>query len=382
MCVDKASIASALQRQSLWVAEIEQACRRYSIVSTLPYRKVPFWTRIVREIPSNPGMLGRITRLLGIPDPTLIARLLYVAPRADLVLLTGGERADLIYAAIASLCPWVRTPHVVVDAHWQRADGIGHALQRLLLRLSRRVVHQIQPHSEEEVPIYAEIFGIESKRLYAIPWSTSLLGHAVDGPDSDDGFILAGGFSFRDYAVFLPAAAGCGFPVRIGIPASQVTPALRAQVAAMERVSLHTDWSNAEYLHQMKRCKVFAMPIVQGLNRSTADQTILNAMFFGKPVVASDSIGPRIYIRHGENGFLVREPSVQAWGMALKAACSLPPADKQSLAARAAYDARVHFNEEFRLARTIDAALLVLDRSHRPLASGARSLPSPRKQAA
>jgi glycosyltransferase involved in cell wall biosynthesis len=377
MCFGEASIESAVHSQSLWISEIEQTCRRYRIVSTLPYRKVPFWTGIVREMPVKSGKFGGITRRFGIPDPTLIVRLLHAAPGADLVLLTGGERADLIYAAIAGLFPWIRTPHVIVDAHWQRADGIGHTLQRLLLRLSRRVVQQIQPHSEEEVPIYAELFGIESKRLHAIPWSTSLLGHMVDGPAGDDGFILTGGFSFRDYAVFLPAAAACGFPVRIGIPSAQVTPALRAQVAAMPQVSLHTDWSNAQYVEQMKRCKVFAMPIVPGLNRSTADQTILNAMFFGKPVVASDSIGPRIYIRHGENGFLVREPSAQAWCTALKAACSLPSADAATVSARAAYDARVHFNEPFRLARTLDAALSVLDRSHRPLLPKSRSLPDP-----
>jgi glycosyltransferase involved in cell wall biosynthesis len=345
------------------------------MVSTLPYRKVVFWTRVVQELPAKQSVLRYLTGRFGIPDPTLIFRLLRAAPSADLVLLTGGERADLIYAAIASLCPWIHTPHVIVDAHWQRAEGIGHMLQRLLLRLSRRVVRQVQPHSEEEAPIYSALFGIESMRLHAIPWSTSLLGHEVDTAPTDEGFILTGGFSFRDYSVFLPAAAACGYPVRIGIPSSQVTPALRAQIARLKTVSLHTDWTNADYVQQMKRCKVFAMPINQGLTRATADQTILNAMFFGKPVVASDSIGPRIYIKDCDNGFLVHQPTVQAWCDALRSACELSMADRELLSQRAACDARLHFNEPLRLARTLDAALSVVDPSRRPLRAGARVLP-------
>lgn len=353
-----------LQEQSAWIEKVERSAASRSILSTLPYRKVPFWTRVTRTLAPRPNLLSRLTKRAGIPDVFLVFRLLARAHRYDLVLLAGGERADLIYAAVAGLCPWIRTPHVIVDAHWQRAGGTAHKLQKLLLRLARRLVVQVQPHSQEEGPLYQQIFGIPLDRLHAIPWSTSLLGYQLPAPVAEGDFILTGGFSFRDYNLFLEAAGRTGLPVKIGIPKSQVTAEFAARVARHPNITLHTDWSNEQYIHQMAACRVFAMPIEQGLTRSTADQSILNAMHFGKPVVATDSIGPRIYLRDGINGFLVHEATVDAWAEALKHAFELNEHARARIATEASFDARVRFNEPLRLARTLHAAIGSIDPSH------------------
>jgi glycosyltransferase involved in cell wall biosynthesis len=357
--VSAQAIDAQLQAQRQWIDSVEAQAARLRILSTLPYRKVPFWVRVVDTVAARRGRLGGLLRRAGITDLTLIFRLLVRAHRYDLVLLTGGERVDMVYAAVASLCPWVRTPHVIVDAHWQRADGLAHRLQRLLLAASRRLVVQVQPHSVEEVSLYATHFGIPPQRQWTVPWSTSLLGYDLPEPSDDEAFILTGGFSFRDYDLFIEAAGRAGVPVKIGVPAAQVDDAFRAIVKRHPNVTLHTDWSNAQYLEQMARCRVFAMPIQQGLSRSTGDQALLNAMYFGKVVVASDSIGPRIYLRDGENGFLVREASVDAWVRALLSAFTLDRAAYRRLGAHAAFDARVHFNEPLRLARILEAAMTV-----------------------
>ncbi|MBN4842119.1 glycosyltransferase, partial [Citrobacter braakii] len=93
------------------------------------------------------------------------------------------------------------------------------------------------------------------------------------------------------------------------------------------------------YFQQISACSIFAMPIEQNLTRSTADQTILNAMHQGKIVVATDSIGPRIYLRDAINGFLVREPTVEAWKSALARALNLTPEERAAMADQAAFDA-------------------------------------------
>lgn len=304
----------------------------------------------------------------------MILRLLLTANRYNLVLLTGGERADLVYAAIAGLCPWIKVPHVIVDAHWQRAGGFGHLLQKLLLKLAGRIVRQVQPHSIEEVALYNGLFGIPEQKLHPIPWSTSLIGYALPKA-AEEKFILTGGASFRDYGVFIEAAGEIGTPVRIGIPDCSVSDELRRHIAKFKNISLHTNWSNEEYLRQMATCQLFAMPIQTGLKRSTADQTILNAMYLGKMVIASDSIGSRIYIKDHVNGFLVCNHSAQGWKEKMTAVFETGALCRAEIMAAAKVDARIHFDETFRLARTLDAALAVVNPVHKALPATARALP-------
>ena len=346
---------------------LERKAGTYRILTTLPRAKVDFWNRLVHTVGPRPNRLAFLASKVGIPDSGVIPRLLAGAPRADIVLLAGGERADIIYLAIAGLLPWIRTPHIIVDAHWQKAPGLVGSIQRLLLRAGRRLLVEVQPHSHEEIEIYHREFGIAERVLRPVPWSTSLIGYVFpDDLGSERPFILSGGHSFRDYPPLIHAAGALGITLKIGIARAAVTTDLRRLVDAHPNVELHCNWNNSEYYRQIAACSVFAMPIEQGLTRSTADQTILNAMYLGKPVVATDSIGPRIYMRHGVNGFLVREPSADAWEAALARALSLSPDACSTLASEAAFDARVRFNEVALLGRILDNALAILDPSHRP----------------
>lgn len=359
-------IDRALAAQESWLGHIERKASAHRILSTLPYGKVPFWNRVVETVGARPNRLSRLTAKAGIPDASLIARLLWRAPRYDVVLLAGGERADLLYVALAALCPWIRTPHIIVDAHWQKASGGPGLLQRGLLRLARRLLHEVQPHSAEEIAIYEREFGVPARLLRPVPWSTSLIGYDIRPAEPAQPFVLTGGQSFRDYPVFLRAAGELGVRVKMGLPPGAVSPEIRRLVDAFPCVELHTEWSNRDYFQQISACSIFAMPIEQNLTRSTADQTILNAMHQGKIVVATDSIGPRIYLRDAINGFLVREPTVEAWKSALARALNLTPEERAAMADQAAFDARVRFNERIRLGRTLDNALGALDPSQRP----------------
>lgn len=358
---DHAAIDGELARQAAWIDATERRAAGFRILSTLPYPKVAFWNRVVTTVPSRPNFMTPLTRKAGIPDPFMIFRLLRRANGFQIVLLTGGERGDLIYAALSAVCPWIRTRNIIVDAHWQKSSGIFGRLQKWLLRIARPKLAQVQPHSVEEIDIYHAAFGIPVERMHAIPWSTSLIGYDIEPVEPAAPVILTGGYSLRDYSVFIPAAAALGVPVSLGVPAAEVDGSLRELVARHPTVTLHTGWSNADYYRQMARCSVYAMPIEQGLTRSTADRTILNAMHFGRIVVATDSIAPRIYIEDGVNGFLVRQPTIAAWTDALRTALALAPAARRQITDRAARDAKLKFNENVRLGRTLEAVITTLE---------------------
>jgi glycosyltransferase involved in cell wall biosynthesis len=308
-------IEQQLERQQERVGKLREAAARYRILSTLPYTKIGWWTESVETLPSKKNLLTRFTQRAGIPDASILWKLLARAPKYDLVLLTGGERIDLIYLALAGLIPLIRTPHVIVDAHWQKSEGVAYWLQKTLLRMGRRLMVQVQPHSTEEIPLYHDIFGIPRELLKAIPYSTSLIGHDVSParPEELGDFILTGGISFRDYDTLLAALRGLDLNVEVGLPRHPLSNPVIERGRDYPNVKFHTTWSNAQFIRKMAECRVFALPIVPGLTRCTADQTILNAMYFGKIVIATDSIGSRVYIQDGVNGFLVPESSVDGW---------------------------------------------------------------------
>ncbi len=342
------------------IEKLRRACKARRILSTLPFTKTDFWNESVDTIPTKKNALTKLTSRVGIPDVTVALKLLARARDYDLVLLTGGERIDLLYLALAGLLPWVRTPHVIVDAHWQKSDGPAYLVQKLLLRAGRRLTAQVQPHSEEEIAIYSEVFDVPVETLRAVPWSSTLTGHDVSPvrPDEIGDYFLTGGLSFRDYDTLIAAVRDMpGVNVQFGLPRSPRAAEVIAKGDGAANLEFHTDWSNQKFIRKIAGCRAFLLPIEPGLTRCTADQTILNAMYFGKIVVATDSIGSRAYIEHGVNGFLVPERSVSGWRDAIERLLSMTQEERDAVAARAMHAARVTFSEPLRMVRTLEAAL-------------------------
>jgi glycosyltransferase involved in cell wall biosynthesis len=325
-----------------------------SILSTLPFKGVALWRDNVETLKRRDVSASSLAYRIGLVQPGLILDLLRRAPKADVVLLNGGERVDLIYLALAGLLPWIRTPHVIVDAHWQAKDGILGALQPLLLRLGRRLLAEVQPHSPEEIEILDERFGVPSDRVRPLVWSTSLSGYEDIRPRSTrDRVVVSGGHSYRDYPTLFDGVVRAGLRLRIGLPDSPVTASTRRLAEEREGIEIVSDWTIRQYWQAVADATVFAMPIPSGLTRCTADQTILNAMSFGTVVVATSAISSRLYIRHGENGFLVPPDDPQAWARTLRHVFELPPEEYARISHNAMSTIERDHREDTRLARTL-----------------------------
>lgn len=334
--------------------------RKPRILSTLPFTKVTLWRESVDSILPSRNLFTPLTGRIGIPDAFLLFRLLRRAHRYDVVLLNGGERVDLVYLAVAGMLPWIRTPHVIVDAHWQVSDSApGRFLQRLLFRMGRRLTAEVQPHSPEEIEIYHREFGIPREVIRPLPWSTSLTGYDIRQAGPPEPVVVTGGHSFRDYDTLLAAAPHFPWPVEIGLPPSPETERVRALVEQHGNARLVQDWTFQQYWEKVANSQVFAMCIVPGLTRCTADQTILNAMALGTVVVATDAISSRLYIRDGVNGFIVPERSVSGWIDTLHRVAALSPDARARIVEQARHDAQTLYGEEDRLRKTLSRAVAV-----------------------
>ena len=331
------------------------------LLSTLPFHKSARWTAAVETIAPRgqrpDSAWRRLCARVGIPDPSVAWRLLRRAGSADAVLINGGERADFVYLAVAGLCPWISAPHLVVDAHWQPGRRAWHRFaQRACLRLGRRLLAEVQPHSQEEIPLYESVFGIPRAVVRPLPWSTSLTGYSIRRTADRGEAIVTGGHSYRDYATLLEAVRGQPWTLRIGLPPSHVSSDVAAKAASMPNVAVVSDWSFTDYWQAVADSLVFAMPITPGLKRCTADQTICNAMALGAIVVATDAMSSRIYIDHGRTGFLVPEGDVEAWRRTLAHASALAPSEAQRIREAAMHDAATRFSEDERIRETLRRA--------------------------
>jgi glycosyltransferase involved in cell wall biosynthesis len=373
--------AQALADHAADIAQVLTRCGRLRLLSTLPFGKLAFWRQAVTTLDYDeepPGWRGWLARR-GVLNPGRITQMMKLAPRHDVVLLNGGELVDLLYLALAGCAPWIRTPHVLVDAHWHVDPRPWRAaLQRLLFRLGRRLLAEVQPHSHEEVAIYVQHFGIPRQVIRPLPWSTSLNGYGQVLRQQEPGdAVVAGGHSYRDYTTLLAALRDEPLPVRIGLPLVPGTEATVDAARALPNVRVESRWTYPQYWQQVADSRVFVMPISPGLTRCTADQTLLNAMALGAIVVATDSMSSRLYLRDGVNGFLVPEGDPVALRHALVRAWNLAPEERERIRGAAQADALGRFSEVRRLVETLQRACAigeatqVKQSSGRPAAAGA-----------
>jgi glycosyltransferase involved in cell wall biosynthesis len=347
-----------------WQARTAAAVQGLRIVATQGYRSVPLWVRSVhavtaRPVPRDAGRVRRWFAARGIPDPGLIVRLLREASRADAVLLYGGERSDLIYLCIAAWLPWIRAPHLIMDAHWQPASTpLKRALQRLCLRLGLRLVAEVQVQVEGEVPIYARNFGLPKQLLSPLPWSSSL--HGFDAhpqiPAPLRRGIVTGGMSYRDNGTLIEAARRTGVPLTIAIPPSPEQDEARRHAQGLPDVQVLDAWDDARFWPLVAHARAFALPMVGGLQRANGVQTYLTAMALGQVVAVTRSVVSEYYIEDGVNGFLVPAGDVQAWCDVLNRIESLSLDERARIEAAALHTGRRTFSETRRIVSTLERA--------------------------
>ncbi len=336
-------------------AGLLSSIRKYRILSTLPYEKMDFWNSCVVTEKAKPNQLnGNILKkfyFFFLHVFKLIHKNL--TGNFDLILLTGGEKSDLIYLLMVSLILWKKTPHFIVTAEWAIPKSrMQLFIQRSYFKLVMRSLVEIQTLSDEEINIYSESFSIPKKKLKSIPFSTTVIGYDFSPIVQD--FVLTGGMSHRDYGTFMKAAIQIPLSIEVGIPSQSGFKI--DDFTGDKNIKIHYGLSRRQFMEKTSQCRIFALPIVPQIRRSVGDQSILNAMYFGKIVIATNSIGPRIYIRHGINGFLVPEADSNAWVETINKVISMSEQEYQRISSNAAYTAKVVFSEENRLLRILSSA--------------------------
>ena len=224
------------------------------------------------------------------------------------LLLAAGIRLVASRTAVvvsdATLDPGSRT----LTARSRVLGALAPALARALVRLadSPRVTWCVL--SRAEVTTFARTWGVAPDRVAFTPFKHTLFRGEADREPSTGDYLFSGGNSLRDHAMLVEAARGLGTDL---VVATRWRPAGGLPVGIRVRETSHD-----EFVALMAGSRAVVLCLRPSV-RSTGQQTYLNAMALGKPVVVTDAPGVRDHIEDGVTGVVV-EPTADAVRAALR----------------------------------------------------------------
>jgi hypothetical protein len=273
-------------------------------VSTAWKEKTDFWP----ELQGGRGVFS---------DFMAAARLLYFSQKYDITVV-ASNRSGNIFAMMSTLWPGTKPLIMMVDCLWYRPrNRLLLWMKRLQIQIMARAVNKFIVWASHEVRDYATTFNIPEEKLLCIPFHHTLEGYKFEASNGD--YIFSGGDGDRDYETLLRAVEGSGVRVIIATRLSN----WNGNIAVPEHIKAFPT-SHADFRKLMAGSKMVVVPMQRGLLHSGGQQTYLNAMAMGKPVVVADDLGAKDYIQSGTNGLIVPAGDVGALRTAIKSVLDNP----------------------------------------------------------
>jgi glycosyltransferase involved in cell wall biosynthesis len=246
---------------------------------------------------------------------------------ADVVLVQGP--AAFFYGLLDRLVPWRRRPWMAREVFIPEPNLASPVwrLKRAARRFVFRRMKVMDVAARGERKTCAEYFALPEDRFRFVPFHTN-----VRQPRYCDESLygLAAGRSGRDYRTLFDAVRGLDYRF--------VVVATRADVAGCDvpgNVELHCDVPRDEYLKLLERAAFVVVPL-HPQARSTGQVVVLEAYAYGKPVVATRTLGVVDYVRQCETGLFCESHDAQDMRRAILTMIESP--DERAAWGRAALD--------------------------------------------
>lgn len=249
------------------------------------------WTR--ESVPLALATEGAGLRRLGLTLQNLLRTRRDVDPRGVVVFTDDTPLTASLFALLAR---GGRRPTIV------RTDPLLHAprsrWRRSFVRACLAAVDRLIVWAPAVAERYHRAFGIPHARMVPVHFHHTLQGHALP-PARPGDYLFSGGDSMRDYPTLLEAVRGLRLPVRIATrwqpPANQPIP---------ENVTLGPT-SDIEFRALLAGARLVAFPLRTDSLRTSGQQSYLNAMALGRPVIVTDPHDAPYYIEDRRTGRIV-----------------------------------------------------------------------------
>ncbi|NET58562.1 MAG: glycosyltransferase family 4 protein [Symploca sp. SIO2E6] len=222
--------------------------------------------------------------------------------------------AGLFLGIFYSLFPFINRPKIILlkFIYIQRHNKFYEKLRYLFWRWGLTAVDLAICHSRAEAQRHSNYFHSERKKFVFVPIGvdpSKVEQFRVTDPGEE--YILAAGFSNRDYPTFLSAVSSIDMPVVIiakkyNLDGCKITA----------HVQVFYDIYRQEYYTKLQNAAFVVVPI-DDPTVSAGQLVALEAMYFGKPVIATKTQGLIDYIEDGCSGVLVTPGNVESMRKAI-----------------------------------------------------------------
>jgi glycosyltransferase involved in cell wall biosynthesis len=232
----------------------------------------------------------------------------------DLVVAWGGQNG-FPYALLRSIVGETKPPLIILSFNLQGV--LSHFLG--LARFGMRTVSRVVVFTPTEVELYQRLLALPTGVVSYCPhgWFDPMSWYVpreIQNPDSgaENGrFIFTSGRSYRDYETLARAVEGTDVCVKVS-----------SRPFNLEGFRIPTNMESMGWLDYrvaqdyMYESSFYVVPL-QSINFAGGDSSLLQAMSFGKPVVATRAPSTETYLEHGQTGLLVEPGDVEGMRQAI-----------------------------------------------------------------
>jgi len=194
----------------------------------------------------------------------------------------------------------------------QRTNKIYEKLRSWFWRFGIASVDLIVCYSRAEAERQPKHFNCDAKKFVFFPIGvekdkfTKFIATAAE-----EKYIFAAGYSNRDYGTFFSAVSGVDMPV---VVIAKKYNLYSCEIPANVRVLY--DVYGEDYYNTLQNAAFVVIPLADP-TVSSGQEVALEAMYFGKAVIATESQGLIDYIEDGHSGVLVRQGDVDSMRKAI-----------------------------------------------------------------
>ena len=195
-----------------------------------------------------------------------------------------------------------RFPITVMTFIHKPKRGLAGRMFDALVRfgIDNPCVESIIVFSPEEVDAYTRLIKASAAKFRLVPQGIPEKAGRFneDGSEVSSSYVFSAGRSNRDYGVLKRAAEDARVPLRIACPEESADGFSFTEILA--------DCFDDDMERQLSGAFAVAVPL-RDKTISSGQLVVLQAMRAGKPVVVSDNVSLRPYIREGETALVARK---------------------------------------------------------------------------